>query len=163
VYFERAQHAARPVAGNANCGAHTSLSSVMQCVHGVSSSSIIFPSFSSFLFSPILPSFSPQLLDPPSPPPYITKISEKGLHASSGVSYYYSLKFSLGIRSSLGFRIRFRVGVRSRAQHNTHGSVTNIYTVTQLHETGHQNLGRQVFGSHKCASSSDSWVFNFTM
>jgi hypothetical protein len=36
---------------------------------------------------------------------------------------------SLGIRSSLGFRIRFRVGIRCRTPHNTHGSVTHIYTL----------------------------------
>ena len=38
---------------------------------------------------------------------------------------------SLGIRSSLGFRIRFRfrVGLRCRMPHDTHGSVTYIYTL----------------------------------
>jgi len=38
---------------------------------------------------------------------------------------------SLGIRSSLGFRIRFRfrVGIRCRMPHDTHGSVTYIYTL----------------------------------
>jgi hypothetical protein len=38
---------------------------------------------------------------------------------------------TLGIRSSLGFRIRFRVGIRCRTQHNTHGSVTHIYTLAR--------------------------------
>ena len=39
---------------------------------------------------------------------------------------------SLDIRSSLGFRIRFRfrVGIRCRIPHDTHGSVTYIYTLT---------------------------------
>ena len=39
---------------------------------------------------------------------------------------------SLDIRSSLGFRIRFRfrVGIRCRIPHDTHGSVTSIYTLT---------------------------------
>ena len=38
---------------------------------------------------------------------------------------------SLDIRSSLGFRIRFRfrVGIRCRIPHDTHGSVTYIYTL----------------------------------
>ena len=38
---------------------------------------------------------------------------------------------SLDIRSSLGFRIRFRfrVGIRCRMPHDTHGSVTYIYTL----------------------------------
>ena len=39
---------------------------------------------------------------------------------------------SLDIRSSLGFRsrFRFRVGIRRRIPHDTHGSVTSIYTLT---------------------------------
>ena len=39
---------------------------------------------------------------------------------------------SLDIRSSLGFRIRFRfrVGIRCRIPPDTHGSVTYIYTLT---------------------------------
>jgi len=38
---------------------------------------------------------------------------------------------SLGIRSSLGIRIRirFRVGILCRMTHDTHGSVTYIYTL----------------------------------
>ena len=38
---------------------------------------------------------------------------------------------SLDIRSSLGFRIGFRfgVGIRCRIPHDTHGSVTYIYTL----------------------------------
>jgi len=36
---------------------------------------------------------------------------------------------SSGIRSSLRFRIRFRVGICCRTPHNTHGSVTHIYTL----------------------------------
>jgi hypothetical protein len=31
---------------------------------------------------------------------------------------------SLGLRFSLAFRIRFRVGIRCRTPHSTHGSVT---------------------------------------
>jgi hypothetical protein len=38
---------------------------------------------------------------------------------------------TLGIRFSLGFRIRFRVGIRCRTPHCTHGSVTHIYTLAR--------------------------------
>jgi len=33
------------------------------------------------------------------------------------------------LESSLGFRIRFRLGIRCRMPHDTHGSVTYIYTL----------------------------------
>jgi hypothetical protein len=38
---------------------------------------------------------------------------------------------SLGISLSLGFRIRFRVGIRFRTPHSAHGSVTHIYTLAR--------------------------------
>ena len=40
--------------------------------------------------------------------------------------------FSLGIRSSLGFRIRFRfrVGIRCRMPHDTHGVTRDIHLHT---------------------------------
>jgi hypothetical protein len=46
-----------------------------------------------------------------------------------GVSGGVATVISLDIRSSLGFRIRFRVGIRCHTPHDTHGSVTYIYTL----------------------------------
>ena len=47
---------------------------------------------------------------------------------------------SLGIRSSLGVRIRFRVGIRCRTPHNTHGSVAHIYTLARDIYIAHTHL-----------------------
>jgi len=54
---------------------------------------------------------------------------------------------SLGIRFSLGFRIRHRVGIRCRTPHNTHWSVTHIYywhTGTfELGSSGERGISRK--------------------
>ena len=55
---------------------------------------------------------------------------------------------SLDIRSSFGFRIRlrFRVGIRCRIPHDTHGSVTYIYTPARDTFLAHTHLGVSMGG-----------------
>ena len=69
---------------------------------------------------------------------------------------------SLDIRSSLGFRIRFRfrVGIRCRIPHDTHGSVTSIYTLTGDTFFAHTPFGVS-WGGARGVILGGVWGFGF--
>ena len=62
-----------------------------------------------------------------------------------------------------GFGLGFRLGIRCRAQHNTHGFVTHIYTDTQSHETHLHNTQTHrspglYYGVWALGCATDIWV-----